>query len=119
MSQRMYIVSQQLIANNIDLISATSWNGYQKQGRGIVLIDGGTAADLETAASPLVYVTEEKAQASDNGWPSEDVAGLVKKYVPDSEVIVVVKWRGQVGVYRFKPPVAPPNAYEGLKHMMP
>ncbi len=115
MSQRVYIVSQQLIANNIELISATSWDGYQRKGRGVIFIDGETADNPASAGSPLAYVSEKEAQETREGWPFENMADMVKTYNPDSEVIVLIKWRGEFGIYRFKPPISPPAAYEGLK----
>ncbi len=118
MSQRMYIVSQQLIANNVNLISATSWDGYQKAGRGAVLIDAETLDKLEVVERPLVYVSEQEAQETRGGWPSEQAAGMIKTYQPDSEVIVIIRWRGEVGAFRFKPPISPPVAYEGLKQTL-
>jgi hypothetical protein len=108
-------VSQQLIANNIELISAKSWEGYQQEGCGVILIDGGTLDDLDVSPNPLVYLPDKKVQETEEGWPSENIAGVVEKYNPNSEVIVVIKWRGEVGVYRLKPPTPPPVAYENLK----
>lgn len=120
MSQRVYLVSQQLIANNIELISATSWAGYQEKGRGVVLIEGGTGDNLPTVGTgPLVYVSDKETQETEEGWPIEDLASLVKIYNPDSEVVVLVKWRGELGIYRFKPPTPPPLAYESLKKTLP
>jgi hypothetical protein len=113
------MVSQQLIAHNTELISATSWKGYQREGRGVVLIDGETVDNPESGGAPLIYVSEKETQETGEGWSSENVADLVKLYNPDSEVIVLVKWRGQLGIYRFKPPISPPAAYEGLKQALP
>ena len=115
MSQRVYIVSQQLIAANVERISALSWDGYQREGRGAVVIEGQTTEKFEIAGGPLDYVSDKEAQETRDGWPTEDVAGIVKAYNPESEVIVIVRWRGEVGVYRFKPHTPPRAAYEGLK----
>ena len=118
MSQRVYLVSQQLIANNLELISATSWQGYQQQGRGVVLIDGETVDQLELTGPPLVYVSGQQSQQKNEDWPVEQIAGLLEKYDPDTEVIVVVKWRGEVGIYRFKPAMSPPVAYQSLNETL-
>ena len=117
MSERVYVVSQQLIANNIELISATSWAGYQQEGRGLILIDGGS---VESAApgGPLMYVSDKHMRAQEDGWPSEEMAGVVEKYNPEQEIIVVIKWRGEVGIYRLKSPIAPPLAYEQLRNVL-
>ena len=114
MSQRRYIVSQNLIAANINRISALSWDGYQREGRGVVLIDGEVADDQTFEVGPLTYVSEPQAEAERGGWPIEDVADIVKVYDPESEVIVIVRWHNGIGAYRFKPPISPPAAYEGL-----
>ncbi len=114
MSQRRYIVSQNLIAANVDRISAVSWDGYQKAGRGVVLIDGEEADEKRFQVGPLVYLSDTEAQAERDGWPIEDVADIVKVYDPESEVIVIVRWRNGIGAYRFKPPIAPPAAYKSL-----
>ena len=119
MNQRVYMVSQQLIANNIDLISAKCWEGYQQEGRGIVLIDGGLHQDLPPAGSPLVYLSTEEAQKPEHGWPMGNLKELIDKYKPDSEILVGIKWRGEVGLYRLKPPIAPPAAYEKLNKSGP
>ena len=118
MGDRVYVVSQQLIANNIELISAKSWEGYQQEGRGILLIDSGTFDGLDAAPNPLTYISDKQIQETVAGWPAERVTGLVKQYDPENEMIVVVKWRGEVGGYRLKPPIAPPVAYEKLKNIL-
>ncbi len=109
------MVSQQLIANNIELISAASWDGYQREGRGVIFIDGETTDTPASAGAPLTYVSEKEAQETREGWPFENMTAMVKTYNPNSEVIVLIKWRGEFGIYRFKPPISPPAAYEGLK----
>jgi hypothetical protein len=113
-SQRRYIVSQNLIAANVDRISAVSWDGYQKAGRGVVLIEGEEADEKRLQVGPLVFLSDTEAQEVRGGWPIEDVADIVKGYDPESEVIVIVRWRNGIGAYRFKPPIAPPAAYERL-----
>jgi hypothetical protein len=113
-SQRRYIVSQNLIAANIERISAVSWHGFQKEGRGVVLIDGEVADENRLQVGPLVYLSEPEAQKTRGGWPTEEIAGIVKVYNPEREVIVIVRWRNGIGAYRFKPPIAPPAAYESL-----
>lgn len=118
LSQRVYVVSQQLIAANIERISAVSWEGYQRDGRGAVVIDAEAADTLEGAAGPLVYVSDDEVQQTGRGWPSEEVAGIVRAYDPENEVIVIVKWRGEVGVYRFKSPTSPPMAHAGQQESL-
>lgn len=114
MSQRRYIVSQNLIAANVDRISAVSWDGFQKSGRGVVLIEGEEADEERLQVGPLVYLSDTEAREDQGGWPIEDVAEIVKVYDPKSEVIVIVRWRNGIGAYRFKPPIAPPAAYKRL-----
>lgn len=114
MSQRRYIVSQNLIAANIDRISALSWDGYQKAGRGVVLIEGEEADEKRLQVGPLVYLSDTEAQEERDGWPIEEVAEIVKIYDPKSEVIVIIRWHNGIGAYRFKPPSAPPAAYKRL-----
>jgi hypothetical protein len=113
-SQRRYIVSQNLIAANIDRIAAVSWDGYQKKGRGVVLIEGEKADEKRLQVGPLVYLPDTEAMEERGGWPIEDVANIVKVYDPESEVIVIVRWRNGIGAYRFKPPIAPPAAYKRM-----
>jgi hypothetical protein len=118
MSQRMYVVCQQLIANNIELVSATAWEGYQQAGRGVIFIDGGMVDSLETVpGNPMSYVSDQHMVENEGGWPSPDMAGVVSKYDPESEMIIVIKWRGEVGIYRLRSPIAPPVAFEHLKHI--
>ena len=116
MSQRMYVVCQQLIANNIELVSATAWDGYQKAGRGVIFIDGSVVDSPEPIPNnPMSYVSDQQMVENEGGWPSPDMAGVVTKYDPESEIIVVIKWRGEVGIYRLRSPIAPPVAFERLK----
>jgi hypothetical protein len=103
-----------LIAANVDRISAVSWDGYQKVGRGVVLIEGEEADEKKLKVGPLIYLSDTEAQAERGGWPIADVADILKDYDPESEVIVVVRWRDGKGAYRFKPPIAPPAAYRSL-----
>lgn len=114
MSQHRYIVSQNLIAANVDCISAFSWDGYQKTGRGVVLIDGEEVDEKRLQVGPLVYVSDREAQADRDGWPGAKVTDIVKDYDPEREVIVIVRWRNDADAYRFKPPIAPPAAYNRL-----
>jgi hypothetical protein len=113
-SQDRHTISQNLIAANVDHISAISWDGYQKAGRGVVLIYGEEADEKRLQAGPLVYLSEAEAQAEGDGWPTEEVADIVKDYDPEREVIVIVRWRDDTDAYRFKPPIAPPAAYKML-----
>lgn len=110
MSQDRHIISQNLIAANVDRISAVSWDGYQKAGRGVLLIYGEEADEKRLQVGPLVYHSE----AEGGGWPTEEVADIVKDYDPEREVIVIVRWRDDTDVYRFRPPMAPPAAYKRL-----
>ncbi|GAB4547082.1 MAG: hypothetical protein Kow0063_41690 [Anaerolineae bacterium] len=114
MSQRRYIVSQNLIAANIERISAFSWEGYQKAGRGVVLIDAEEADEKRLRVGPLVYLSDPEAQEERGGWPTPDIAEIVNIYDPEREVIVILRWRNGIGAYRFKPPIAPPAAYRSL-----
>lgn len=116
MSQRVYMVSQQLIANNVELIAAKCWEGYQQAGRGVILIDGGTMEAM--SPNPMVYLSGQQVREAEEGWPSENIAKVIEKYIPESEMIVVVKWRGEVGMYRLKPPIAPPTAFENCKEIL-
>ncbi len=118
MSQRVYVVSQQLIANNIEIISAKCWEGYQKEGRGVIVIEGSILDSLEVSPDPMVYLSEKKIKETEEEWPSENVPYVVERYVPENEINVVVKWRGQVGVYRLRPPTPPPTAYERMKDIL-
>jgi hypothetical protein len=113
-SQDRHTISQNLIAANVDHISAISWDGYQKAGRGVVLIYGEEADEKRLQAGPLVYLSEAEAQAEGDGWLTEEVADIVKDYDPEREVIVIVRWRDDTDAYRFKPPIAPPAAYKML-----
>jgi hypothetical protein len=113
-SQDRHTFSQNLIAANVDRISAVGWDGYQKAGRGVVLIYGEEADQERLQAGPLVFLSDAEAQAEGDGWPTEEVADIVKDYDPEREVIVIVRWRDDMDAYRFKPPIAPPAAYKML-----
>ena len=114
MCQDRHTISQNLIAANVDSISAVSWDGYQKAGRGVVVIYGEEADEKRLQAGPLVFLSEAEAQAQGEGWPDEEVAGIVRDYDPEREVIVIVRWRDDTDAYCFRPPIAPPAAYKRL-----
>jgi hypothetical protein len=109
-SQDRRTFSQNLIAANVDRISAVSWDGYQKAGRGVVVIYGEEADEERLQAGPLVFLSEAEADS----WPTQEVAGIVKDYGPEREVIVIVRWRDDTDAYHFKPPIAPPAAHKML-----
>jgi hypothetical protein len=115
MSQRVYVVSQQLIANNIDRIAAGAWKGYQEHGRGVIFIEGGSMDRQAPQGNPMVFLTPDKIRAMDDGWLSDDLAGAINIYNPETEVIVLINWQNEVGIYRIKPPKAPKAVAEAVQ----
>jgi hypothetical protein len=82
----------------------------------VIFIDGGQVESVEAVPNnPMSYISDRQMVEEEDGWPSPDMAGVVNNYDPETEIIVVIKWRGEVGIYRLKSPIAPPTAYESLK----
>ena len=67
-----------------------------------------------TNSNVLKLVTDDYFILS-SGIPDTPLGFVLGKYDPEREINVVIKWRGEVGIYRLRSPLPPPVAFERLK----
>jgi len=80
------------IAEGWRSLAALAWEKYLSEGRGVVVIFTNRAIDVGAGFGGLVvpsaYIAEESEPLSDmGGWPSHEVAWMVRRYDPEQEVI--------------------------------
>jgi hypothetical protein len=95
-------------------LAAFAWEKYMGEGRGAIVIDLRRAAAEGAAINvPTVYV----AEGSDNlarrgGWPSEEVAEVIRSYDPAQDVIFIfLRLDGDVLHYNASDELTPPLAH--------
>ena len=111
-SERVTMVSQQSKTANLELISAVSWDGNQSDCRGAAGVGSEGMDHLDLAGRPSMYLSDQAAEMTRNGWPTEDAVGIVMSYDPARDAIVIVGWLGEVGTCRFQTPT--PHSHYGL-----
>src|ERR1019366_3076536 len=85
---------KQFLNANWQLLAAFSWEHYQQQGRGAVLVDERDFVDAKIpqfAAIKLRYVADNSPVLTEiGGWPGDKEANWVKTYDPDARVVVLI-----------------------------
>lgn len=82
----------QFIKNGWPSLAALAWDKYRAEGRGVVVIFTNRAIDIGAGFDGLVvpstYIAEESNALNEmGGWPSHEVAWMVRRYDPEQEVI--------------------------------
>jgi len=112
------------IQRNLPLLATMAWDGYVKQGRGAIFIDGARAIEdpvWEGGLTPGLYVTKRMLKhAGFPEWPDPDIARMVREYEPTREVVVaILSEDGDADYYRFGTPGnEPPKAHQQHKHLL-
>lgn len=79
---------------NWALLAGFSWEQYQKQGRGAVVVDERDFVHANTpqyAAIKLRYVADNSPMLAEiGGWPGDKEANWVRTYDPDERVVVMI-----------------------------
>jgi hypothetical protein len=92
-----------------------AWRKYQSEGRGALVVDltkaSKSAAGLHV---PTYYVAEGSERLSNlGGWPSYEIADLVKDYDPEQDVIFIFRrLDGELFHYNVSDELTPPRACE-------
>ena len=99
-----------------------AWEKYRREGRGAIVVDL-RHASVEGAAInvPTVYVAEGSDKlARRGGWPSEEVAEVIRDYDPAQDVIFIfLRLDGDVFHYNVSDELTPPLAYEASRRRRP
>lgn len=82
----------QFIKDGWHSLAALAWDKYRAEGRGVVVIFTNRAIDtgagFDGLVVPSAYIAEESEALSDmGGWPTPEVAWMVRRYNPEQEVI--------------------------------
>jgi hypothetical protein len=112
-----------------EALAALAWQGYQAQGRGLLMIDLDhivTLVDGTTQCPACMYLPEGLLIMNSTQRIKENrelILGYVKRYDPAVGLVLLVEWQtpeGIVGdIYRTRFTVAPPTAYARLRDILP
>jgi hypothetical protein len=94
--------------------AAYAWEKYQSEGRGALVIDLRNASKSGTTLNvPTYYVAEgSEGLAKRGGWPSDDVAEVIRSYDPQLDVVfIVLRLDGDFFHYNVSDQLSPPEAH--------
>lgn len=95
--------------------AAFAWEKFSIEGRGAVVVDLRKASRLAANMNvPAYYVADGSERLSARGgWPSEEIAEVIKEYDPQQDVVFVfLRLNGDVFHYNVSDELTPPKAYE-------
>jgi hypothetical protein len=82
------------LTEHVEAYAACAWYGYQRKGRGVVAVDFNVAdrdAKGEIIGYGMEYLTlDDPVIGERGGWPVEQVPDLVKRYEPETQMVVLV-----------------------------
>jgi hypothetical protein len=96
------------------VFAAFAWEKYQSEGRGAIIVDLRHATVTGKAINvPTVYVAEGSDKlVRRGGWPSEEVAEVIRDYDPAQDVIFLfLRLDGDVFHYNVSDELTPPQAH--------
>jgi hypothetical protein len=99
-------------------LAAFAWEKYQSEGRGAVVIDLKRASKNGTRFQvPTYYLAEESERLRERGgWPSEEVAEVIRDYDPRQDVVFIfLRLKGEAVHYNASDEMTPPKAYESKR----
>lgn len=94
--------------------AAFAWRKFLSEGRGAVVIDLLKASKSEKGLQvPTYYVADGSERLSQRGgWPNDEIAGVVRDYDPEQDVVFVfVRLDGDTFYYNASDELSPPQAY--------
>lgn len=95
--------------------AAFAWQKYQSEGRGAVVIDlKGATRSGSRFQVPTFYVADGSERLRERGgWPSEEVAELIRDYDPALDVLfIVIRLDGEQFHYNASDDPPPPKAHK-------
>ena len=102
--------------------AAFAWEKYLSQGRGAIVVDLRHATVEGPAINvPASYVAEGSDKlARRGGWPSAEVAEVIRDYDPAQDVIFIfLRLDGDLFHYNVTDELTPPQAYEARRAPQP
>lgn len=98
--------------------AAFAWEKYQSEGRGAVVIDLKRATRSGARFQvPTYYLADgsDRLRAR-GGWPSEEVADVIRNYDPEQDVVfVVLRLNGDQFHYNASDELTPPRAHKSRR----
>jgi hypothetical protein len=94
--------------------AAFAWEKYLSEGRGAVIVDLRSASkDGPSLNVPTHYIADASTQLQKlGGWPSEEVAEVIRDYDPEQDVIFLfLRLDGDIFHYNVSDELTPPEAY--------
>lgn len=95
-------------------LAAYAWERYQQEGRGALIVDLRNASKSGAMLNVPTYYVAEGSQGLDKrgGWPSEEVAEVIRTYDPALDVVfIVLRLDGDFYHYNVSDQLTPPEAY--------
>ena len=92
------------IRRNLDFLLAQAWQGYQRLGRGALLVGIDQAVghpEQPAGSTPGLYVSRKLLGAAGLDWPHLDIKRMVRMYDPLQEIVVAIMGGGVGDYYRF------------------
>jgi hypothetical protein len=102
--------------------AAFAWEKYLSEGRGAIVVDLRHATLEGTAINvPTLYVAEGSDKlVQRGGWPSEEVAEVIRSYDPAQDVIFIfLRLDGDVFHYNASDELTPPQAHDASRTKRP
>jgi hypothetical protein len=87
--------SEQFIADNWEGLAALAWRGYQRKGRGFIVIDTPQAPDgpQERLVSEVMYMPESFLREQKFDHPNPRLGRMVEQYDPEHFIVALFLWR--------------------------
>ena len=104
---------QSLIRNQWPEFAALAWKKYKEEGRGAIVLDFRNATRSGSMFTvPTFFVSEaSEGFVKRGGWPSEEVAEIVRTYDPELDVIfLALRADGDCFHYNVSDDPTPPEA---------
>jgi hypothetical protein len=109
---------QEFLATHCEQHAAVAWDGYMQKGRGVLVLNLAQAKLGVMGgewAIPIEYIAEYDPVVDERGgWPVEQVPDVIRRYDPQTEIVVLVIERdGAAHVTRIgNMAMNPPQAYQ-------
>jgi hypothetical protein len=112
---------KEFIALNGKRMAALAWHGFQREGRGLIVVDANNCIAgkrWEDGESVGAFVPLSHVEQMPDTPPKQDALRLITAYDPTAEFVVnILRTDGGASFYRIAcPNLSPRDAYEQLKH---
>lgn len=95
------------LSDNADNYAYAAWEGYQKWGRGCLVLNFKYLRELPDGRHlmPIQYMTVDDPRIrARGGWPVENIPKLIEEYDPESQMVVLmIEPDGRTTAGRFGP----------------